>query len=1158
MYGDIEVGEFATAAEAVARLSISSQIQHPNSERRWRLSYLKAQFESLELHQLFRRYGQRISHGYFSQFLSLQIILITSHFITLVATSNPDQVIPDLILYGLISLFSVLLLVITDKYVKAHPKLLTILAAAAFITTFFMNFFIPFYYKDHKPFGNLRPAYTTYLIVSNYIFLNIHNNVLALALGVFVSIFHLVTLILVTYEDHDRLFQRLGSDSIYLICINSLGIYFRYMNEIVFRRSFLDRRSCVESTHQLKFEEEQENHLLSSIIPQHIIAKVKKTLFDYIDKHQTHGNCVKWKPFDEIYVEEHPNVSILFADIVNYTAMTTELSVTELLDVLNELFGRFDDASEQLKVLRIKFLGDCYYCVAGLPPDPAPNHAEACVDLGLKMIAIIGDIRERKKLNINMRIGVHSGSISCGIIGNIKWQYDIWSTDVDIANKMETEGCAGMVHVTKETRALLRKSYQLTTSKKIVNGSRTYLITPPQTPQNPQTVPNGIPVREPPEKNIDLMGSTRRPSKFVKRTSISPNDAKTLQNLRSYSLISNYRSTLENEAENELSNGKRHTFPNSTERRISGNPGYYQRRPSGNARFSTDRRLTGDRKRRTAFMNNNIKRYKERLEETNKELEDTIENMLLSKFEQWFKVTDMFRILLIFKDLKVEWDFIKMPDPLFKYYLLSEVLLVFLVFILQNLTLSKWDWPEWPFYVTVGVLLLFFLPLSWAHHWWAKFFAKLEHDKPPAKIVKLLLEASKLVSNNVFVRLVIYTAVYILFCVCVLTEWLECYSDTQNGKNARVRANFLELIGHGENATLPSSVETHCIIPWHMTETCALAIIMSFLFLRMYMWLKLFYATAIAGVYSYCILNFSGTFYGDSQTFNFGLPPQVSHIMGVFFLTVIFHLVDRQTEYMNRIDHLWYKNLIEKEKQASYVHHVNNILLENILPKHVAELYLNVNRHSSDEVYHEYYNEAAVMFASITNFSVEEMGQSFLEKMSSVIMEFDMLLRQNNYGRPIEKIKVAKWTYMAACGLAPGLGDTVNIEKDHKDHTVIALLKFATHLMQTLKKINSEMSQDMKLRIGISHGYIAAGVVGSKKPFYDIWGDPVNMASRMDTTGLVDHIQVLKPTAEIIKSFKYVCKYRGEVEVKGRKKPVSTYFVALDEDCNLITEDNPE
>jgi adenylate cyclase len=92
-------------------------------------------------------------------------------------------------------------------------------------------------------------------------------------------------------------------------------------------------------------------------------------------------------------VEDHPNVTILFADIVNYTAMTTQLNVIDLLDILNELFGRFDDASEKLKVLRIKFLGDCYYCVAGLPPDPVAQHAEACVDLGLKMISIIADIR---------------------------------------------------------------------------------------------------------------------------------------------------------------------------------------------------------------------------------------------------------------------------------------------------------------------------------------------------------------------------------------------------------------------------------------------------------------------------------------------------------------------------------------------------------------------------------------------------------------------------------------------------------------------------------------------------------------------------------------------------------------------------------------------
>ena len=83
---------------------------------------------------------------------------------------------------------------------------------------------------------------------------------------------------------------------------------------------------------------------------------------------------------------------------------------------------------------------------------------------------------------------------------------------------------------------------------------------------------------------------------------------------------------------------------------------------------------------------------------------------------------------------------------------------------------------------------------------------------------------------------------------------------------------------------------------------------------------------------------------------------------------------------------------------------------------------------------------------------------------------------------------------------------------------------------------------------------MAAGVVGSKKPLYDVWGDPVNMASRMDTLGVVDRIQVLEPTAEIIQSYGYKCVYRDKIKVKGREKdgPVPTYFVALDEDFNLI------
>lgn len=145
-------------------------------------------------------------------------------------------------------------------------------------------------------------------------------------------------------------------------------------------------------------------------------------------------------------MQKHTNVTILYADVVNYTFITTQLPVKSLVDVLHELFVKFDEAAKEFNVLRIKFLGDCYYCVSGVPIKNK-HHAKSCVDLGLRMIKDIRDVRMSRDLNIDMRIGIHSGSIISGVIGACKWQYDIWSRDVIIANKMESTGEAGYVNL---------------------------------------------------------------------------------------------------------------------------------------------------------------------------------------------------------------------------------------------------------------------------------------------------------------------------------------------------------------------------------------------------------------------------------------------------------------------------------------------------------------------------------------------------------------------------------------------------------------------------------------------------------------------------------------------------------------------------------------
>ena len=91
-------------------------------------------------------------------------------------------------------------------------------------------------------------------------------------------------------------------------------------------------------------------------------------------------------------MEKHENVSILFSDICNFTPLTTTLTVDKLVETLNDLFGKFDDAADKHGMMRIKILGDCYYCVAGAPK-PDPNHANNSVEMGLEMIDLIKDVR---------------------------------------------------------------------------------------------------------------------------------------------------------------------------------------------------------------------------------------------------------------------------------------------------------------------------------------------------------------------------------------------------------------------------------------------------------------------------------------------------------------------------------------------------------------------------------------------------------------------------------------------------------------------------------------------------------------------------------------------------------------------------------------------
>ncbi|KAL0189857.1 hypothetical protein M9458_016956, partial [Cirrhinus mrigala] len=127
-------------------------------------------------------------------------------------------------------------------------------------------------------------------------------------------------------------------------------------------------------------------HLLLSVLPRYIAMELKTEI---VKRLSAKCSAEENRPnFHSLYVRQHKDVSILYADIVGFTHLSSTCTPEELVAVLNKLFGRFDDIAKKNGCLRIKILGDCYYCVSGLP-DPISLHARNCVQMGLDMCTAI-------------------------------------------------------------------------------------------------------------------------------------------------------------------------------------------------------------------------------------------------------------------------------------------------------------------------------------------------------------------------------------------------------------------------------------------------------------------------------------------------------------------------------------------------------------------------------------------------------------------------------------------------------------------------------------------------------------------------------------------------------------------------------------------------
>ncbi len=156
--------------------------------------------------------------------------------------------------------------------------------------------------------------------------------------------------------------------------------------------------------------------------------------------------------------DHYDEASILFADMVNFTPMSAEMSPVAMVELLNEIFTYFDGLVEKYDLEKIKTVGDCYMVAAGAPR-PRADHAQALVRLALEMRDFIHSRTFNASRPVDFRIGINTGPVLAGVIGRKKFIYDLWGDAVNIASRMESHGAGGAIQITRATYECIRDEF---------------------------------------------------------------------------------------------------------------------------------------------------------------------------------------------------------------------------------------------------------------------------------------------------------------------------------------------------------------------------------------------------------------------------------------------------------------------------------------------------------------------------------------------------------------------------------------------------------------------------------------------------------------------------------------------------------------------------
>jgi len=199
---------------------------------------------------------------------------------------------------------------------------------------------------------------------------------------------------------------------------------------------------------QVLSEQKISDRLLNNVLPHSIANRLRGR------PEVTSGN------FNELIADSHADVTVLFADIVGFTKFSESVVPEVLVDVLNDVFTRFDRIADARGLEKIKTIGDAYMAAAGLPI-PAADHAQRAAHMALDILDAVSDFNRETGYNLKVRTGMSTGAAVAGVIGRRKFLYDLWGDVVNTASRMESHGVAGRIHMTEETRRRLGDPFLL-------------------------------------------------------------------------------------------------------------------------------------------------------------------------------------------------------------------------------------------------------------------------------------------------------------------------------------------------------------------------------------------------------------------------------------------------------------------------------------------------------------------------------------------------------------------------------------------------------------------------------------------------------------------------------------------------------------------------